>query len=333
MENIRSILIFHAAAIGDTVLATPVSLKLKAACPQATVRYLTHESLFPLLRLCSAIDFFHPYSKSQSIFEVRQLISSLKPDLIVDLSGSVKSIVRTAFLAPRVLHYRKQGEKSRRMLHAVDNYLDTLSPLGISTPSLLFPSLSAGDELLETVKEAVGITGDAAASVVALVPGVGTLRPHRAWGEENWIALSLRLLADGLEVLLIGGPEDRALCDRIQVAAGDGCKNLAGKFSLPETAALLSLAVATVSGDTGPAHISVATGTPVVGIYGPTYAARSGPYGMEKYVLDVSSRCRCLLSKQCTIAGADRSGSCLAEVSVAMVYAKLESLLRVSDRS
>lgn len=332
MENIQSIVIFHAAAIGDTVLATPVSLKLKSACPQATISYLTHESLFPLLRLCSAIDFFHPYSKSQSIFEVRQLISSLKPDLIVDLSGSFKSIVITAFLAPKILHYRKQGEKSRRMLHAVDNYLDTLAPLRMSTQSLFFPSLRPDDELLKNVKEKVGIAGDAI-PFVALVPGVGTLRPHRAWGEESWIALSRRLVAEGRELWLIGGPEDRALCDRIEIAAGRTCKNLAGKFSLPETAALLSLASATVSGDTGPAHISIAVGTPVVGIYGPTFAARSGPYGMEKTVLDVSAQCQCLLSKYCTVTGAGRSGSCLEEVSVEMVYAKLVSLLWISDHS
>lgn len=219
------------------------------------------------------------------------------------------------------------------MLHAVDNYLDTLSPMGLSTQSPLFPSLRPDADLLKKVKENVGIAGDATPLVVALVPGVGTLRPHRAWGEERWIALSRRLLAEGRELWLIGGPEDRALCDRIQIAAGRKCQNLAGEFSLPETAALLSLASATVSGDTGPAHISVAVGTPVVGIYGPTFAARSGPYGMEKTVLDVSAQCQCLLSKHCTVSGAGRSGSCLEEISVDMVYSKLVSLLWISDHS
>lgn len=308
-------------------------MALKSACPQATIGYLTHESLFPLLRLCSAIDFFHKYSKSQSIFEVRQLISSLKPDLIVDLSGSLKSIARTAFLAPSVLRYRKQGEKSSRMIHAVDNYLGTLSPLKLSSLPRFFPSLTPDTELLQNVEEKCGITGDAKSPAVALVPGVGALRPHRAWAEENWIGLVRRLTAsgEGREVWLVGGPEDQALCDRIEAASGQFCRNFAGKLSLPETAAVLSVAGATVSGDTGPAHVSVAVGTPVIGIYGPTYAARSGPYGMEKYTLDVSSRCQCRLSKHCTISGAGKSGACLTEISVDMVYENLARMLRISD--
>lgn len=334
MENFRSILVFHAAAIGDTVLATPVAMALKSAFPQATIGYLTHESLFPLLRLCSAIDFFHKYSKSQSIFEVRQLISSLNPDLIVDLSGSLKSIARTAFLAPTVLHYRKQGEKSSRMIHAVDNYLGTLSPLKLPNLPQLFPSLRPDAELLQGAKAKCGIAGDAQLPAVALVPGVGALRPHRAWSEGNWIGLARRLAENGggdREAWLIGGPEDQALCDRIEGSIGKYCRNFAGRLSLPETAAVLSVAGATVSGDTGPAHVSVAVGTPVIGIYGPTYAARSGPYGMEKYTLDVSSRCQCRLSKHCTISGAGKSGACLTEISVEMVYENMTRMLNISD--
>lgn len=40
---------------------------------------------------------------------------------------------------------------------------------------------------------------------------------------------------------------------------------------LDETAAVLKCCDVVISGDTGPAHIAVAVGTPVIGLYGPTY--------------------------------------------------------------
>jgi len=34
-----------------------------------------------------------------------------------------------------------------------------------------------------------------------------------------------------------------------------------------------------VAGDTGPLHLAAALGTPALGLFGPTSAARNGPYG------------------------------------------------------
>jgi heptosyltransferase I len=42
--------------------------------------------------------------------------------------------------------------------------------------------------------------------------------------------------------------------------------------------ALLRGAACVVAGDTGPLHLAVALGTPVVALFGPTDPARNGPY-------------------------------------------------------
>ena len=316
---------FHAAAIGDAVLATPVSVKLKQALPNVRISYMTHASLFPLLKLCTSIDNFYPYDKTQPVFQVRDKIASLKADLVVDLSGSLASMVRTAFTAPTVLTYKKRGEKSRRVIHAVDNFLETISSLNLPDPPSLFPSLVPDDQLRQ--KNAATVGGGALIRV-AMVPGVGALRPHRAWQEDRWVELAANVLATGRhEVILIGGKEELALCQRIAEEVGERCHNLAGKLSLPETAAMLQQCVATVSGDTGPAHISVAVGTAVVGIYGPTLPSRSGPYGMSDTTVDVSASCSCLLAKCCKVSGPSQPGACLREVTCSQVLSRLQAFL------
>ena len=51
-----------------------------------------------------------------------------------------------------------------------------------------------------------------------------------------------------------------------------------GEFDLQELRALVGLSRLFVGGDSGPLHIAASTPTPIVGIYGPTLAARSAPW-------------------------------------------------------
>ncbi len=55
--------------------------------------------------------------------------------------------------------------------------------------------------------------------------------------------------------------------------------------SLGQLMALLKNATAVVAGDTGPLHLADALGTRVVAIFGPTGAARNGPYRHSGVVL------------------------------------------------
>jgi hypothetical protein len=53
---------------------------------------------------------------------------------------------------------------------------------------------------------------------------------------------------------------------------------VAGKTRLGETAALLQRCRLLISGDTGPLHMAVALGIPVVGLFGPTNPSKYGPW-------------------------------------------------------
>jgi ADP-heptose:LPS heptosyltransferase len=51
-----------------------------------------------------------------------------------------------------------------------------------------------------------------------------------------------------------------------------------GDISLLELRALIDRSQLFVGGDTGPLHMAASSSTPIVGIYGPTLAARSAPW-------------------------------------------------------
>jgi ADP-heptose:LPS heptosyltransferase len=89
----------------------------------------------------------------------------------------------------------------------------------------------------------------------------------------------------GRRIVLSSGPSDRLAADRIAAAARRELgPSLAGRvpefgeISLVELRALVARSRLFVGGDTGPLHIAATTGTPIVGIYGPTLSARSAPW-------------------------------------------------------
>ena len=285
--------------------------------PNAHIIQISHSANLDLLALAGNIDRFFACESGSGWLEHRKHVAELKPDLIVDLSASLKSCLITQFHNARLLRYCKQPLLKRPIMHAADNFLDTLSPLKLEHPSRLFPTLSIPLQLSEMV---VGKVAHAS-SVIACVPGVGKLRSHRAWSKSNWIGLLKALLVLNKFPVLIGGSDDVELCD--EIASATNVLNLAGTLSLCETAAVLKLSQSAVSCDTGPAHIAVAVGTPVVGLYGPTYLERSGPYGCFKRCVSVSNECSCIGLKSCRVTGRTGPGYCMDQISIDDVLSKI----------
>jgi ADP-heptose:LPS heptosyltransferase len=329
MYAFGNILIFHPAAIGDAVLATPVARALKANFPGAKITYWSHSSLRQLLfGLCPSIDEFVDYSPDKGFFEQVKTIRQLKPDLFVDLSNSSKSNWLSVFTSAHVLRYVKQHPDASPILHAVDNFLGTIEPICSEFPQRLFPTIfpdALAAELLPRVMDKESGKSD---TIIGIVPGVGKLRPHRAWLHDGWLYLLQAILnRKNFLPILIGGRDEVEQCKNLHQEIGDGCINFAGRLSLTQTAALLKSCKVVVSGDTGPAHLAVAVGTPVIGLYGPTRPQRSGPYGYEQFVLDQSPACQCPNKKICQVSRHDAAAECMERIMLPEVIEKLAAAL------
>jgi heptosyltransferase II len=100
---------------------------------------------------------------------------------------------------------------------------------------------------------------------VALAPG--SVGPSKRW---SYYPEAARLLAaQGLEVWVVGGPDEKALAAEIVAAAGSLARDLTGTDLRNGILAVASADLA-ISNDSGVMHIAAAIGTPTMGIFGPT---------------------------------------------------------------
>lgn len=129
----------------------------------------------------------------------------------------------------------------------------------------------------------------------ASVPARGLLPDHAR-------AIARQLLDSGWAVIMTGTADE---ADVVAEAAPAGAVNLAGRTSLAELAAVIERAACVVVGNTGPAHIAAAVGTPVVSLFAPVVPAeRWAPYQVPSVLLgDQTAPCRDTRARECPIAG------------------------------
>ncbi len=126
-------------------------------------------------------------------------------------------------------------------------------------PQLIVP----GDDV-EAWRKKRGLNADAR-PVVALAPGA--VGPSKRWPSAAYAQLARRLMADGLAVWVLGGPDEKGLA--AEIVANTPARDLTG-HDLRDAILALAAASAAVSNDSGLLHVAAALGTPSIGVFGPT---------------------------------------------------------------
>ncbi|WP_030423247.1 glycosyltransferase family 9 protein [Streptomyces sp. NRRL F-5065] len=155
---------------------------------------------------------------------------------------------------------------------------------------------------------------------VVLHPGASV--PARAWSPARAAEAVRELAAAGHRVLVTGGSGERDLTAHV---AGRHGTDLGGRTGAPELAGVLAGAGAVVTGNTAPAHLAAAVGTPVVSLFAPVVpAGRWRPYGVPSVLLgDQDAPCAGSRARECPVPG----HPCLDSVTGPDVAAAVEKLL------
>ena len=107
--------------------------------------------------------------------------------------------------------------------------------------------------------------GLGAGPAVALAPG--SVGASKRW---TYYAEAASLLAQqGLDVWVVGGPDEKALAAEIAASGGPRVRDLTGT-DLRNGILAMAAASVVISNDSGLMHIAAAIGTPTMGIFGPT---------------------------------------------------------------
>jgi ADP-heptose:LPS heptosyltransferase len=163
----------------------------------------------------------------------------------------------------------------------------------------------------------------------AFPPGIGHVVVHpgasvpaRAWAPDRHAELVDRLAASRRRVIVTGAPGESDVTRRV---AGRHALDLGGRTSLAELADVIAGADCAVVGNTGPAHLAAAVGTPVVSLYAPTVpAVRWRPWRVRHELLHVDVPCAGCRARRCPVPG----HPCLDELEVADVLAAVDRVCR-----
>ncbi|MFD5181264.1 glycosyltransferase family 9 protein [Streptomyces sp. NPDC058372] len=201
--------------------------------------------------------------------------------------------------------------------HEAEAALDTAAAMGFALPP--------GDDgalRVTPAPDTVPLTGNG--PYVVVHPGASV--PARRWSAER-CAEAVALLADaGHRVVVTGGEDERRLT---RYVSGGVAVDLGGRTAPRVLAGVLRGAEAVVCGNTGPAHLAAAVGTPVVSLFAPVVPAdRWGPYKVPAVLLgDQGAPCAETRARDCPVPG----HPCLEQVTAADVVRSVQKLLKEAE--
>jgi heptosyltransferase-2 len=183
--------------------------------------------------------------------------------------------------------------------------------------------LAVTEKEREAMAERLASLGiDRGAPIVAINPGA-TYGSAKRWYPERFAAVADSLAEEwGARVVVVGSAAEAPLAGEIEAAARRGVANMAGKTTVREMMAFLSLSSFIVANDSGPMHIGAALGVPLVAIFGPTDWRRTSPWTDRARVVRVDVDC-----SPCRLRTCDRAHECMLGVTPEMVVDAARQLL------
>jgi heptosyltransferase II len=177
------------------------------------------------------------------------------------------------------------GEK--KLPRMVDRCAMLALPRGAAQPpDWPLPELDVPTSEIAAWRIRRGLTEDR--PIVALAPGA--VGPSKRWTTAGYAALARSLKADGAAVWVLGGPGEKAIAT--EIAMNGGALDLTGTDLRDAIIALAAASVA-VSNDSGLLHVAAATGTPSIGIFGPTSPWHWAPLNPLAAVIETTSELSC----------------------------------------
>ena len=317
--DVTSLLIIRPGGIGDAVLLIPVVRALKEKYPAAMITILAERRNSAVFALCSDVDQVLRYDRPLELLTATRGTY----DVVIDTEQwhRLSAVVARLTRAPMLIGYAT-NQRARlfncRIPYSHDDYesdsfFSLVAPLEIQFQQVPERFLEIPEAAIANASKML-IDLDCA-GFVAIFPGASIA--ERRWGIERFRQVTLLLSKLGIQVVVVGGSEDREAGETI-VAGGVGL-NLAGRTSLVETAAVIDKSVLLVSGDSGVLHIAVGLGKPTVSLFGPGRSRKWAPKGVRHVVINKELSC-----SPCTTYGTTPScpdnAQCMQEITVDEVY-------------
>lgn len=290
----RRIVLLLPCCIGDVIMATATLAALRRAWPAAHITWVAggaaraaihgHDQLDATLP-CDPL----PQRSPRHLLHLLRLLRAGRYDLAVSLTRS-RLLSLTVGLSGIPLRAgldsggRGLGYNLRVPLHPAQVrheahiYLDVARALGLDVRGCQ-ARVPVQPALWPALRKRLRAAGVDPQRYALLLPAGGsnpgmTLALKR-WPPQHYAQLARHL---GLDVVLVGGPQDAALLAAVNAGLRRPAPCLAGELSFAQIALLARRARVTVGNDSGLTHLAAAAGGRTVAIFGPSDPRRYAPF-------------------------------------------------------
>ena len=291
---VEKILVIKVSALGDFVLALAAMKKIRLAHPKAHISLLTTP---PFAALAKASPYFNavftdgrPEGFGQWV-ALRRRLRAAGYTRVYDLQTSAHSNRIFQLLRPHPPAWSgiafgcsmPHRNPLRNQMHTLERQADQLMYAGIWPDAPTSPGSAPPPDLSWVLAQAPGERpppgGVKPKPYVMFVPGGSAHRPEKRWPVEKYGELARILYARGLDVVIIGGPQETALAQAMQRQV-PRARDLTGRTDFARIAVLGAKASLAIGNDTGPLHLAAAAGAPTVVLFsGASDPALSAPRG------------------------------------------------------
>ncbi|MFZ4398287.1 MAG: glycosyltransferase family 9 protein, partial [Kiritimatiellia bacterium] len=291
-ETLQRVLVIRPGGMGDLILLVPVLRRLRAAWPRVAIDLVCEQRNAAVMSLTGLDVTLLPYDRRPLRLLAQLLRTRYDAALDTEQFHHFSALIAWLSGAPFRIGFKIAPARNLLYTHLVPYAMDgyeghefgrLFEPLGVPASGyLLAGALSVTDVALPGAAAAQLERATAQGSLAAIYAGAST--PYKQWSTANYGALARQLVSErGMSVVLLGGARDRAACAAAAAAAGklpDGrVIVLAGELTLAQTAQVLRHSRLCVGGDSGPAHLAQALGTPCVVLFGPSDVMKWGGRG------------------------------------------------------
>jgi len=341
-QSPSAILVFLPNWLGDVVMCTPALRALKKRYPEATITAAGKGACCAVLEGLPWVDRFLPLPERPGLIKSLELRPSLRA------GGAEMAVVfphafRAAWLAWLSGASTRLGlnRGGRRLLlthahprHRVDGkpvprytaleYLEIAALAGAVDDGLGL-ELAADPAEMAAVKALI----EPGRPLVGIAPGAA-FGPSKRWLPERFAALADRLYQEhGAQCLLMTGPGEEETRDAVLGAATAPLLEYhGGKPSIARLKAAIASVDLLIGNDSGPRHIAIAFGKPVVCIMGSTSPAYTESPWERGEVLRIDVECGPCQKPHCVT-----DHRCMTGISVERAAAAASRWLAPSSRT
>ena len=293
----ESLCILRLSAIGDVCHALAAVQQIQQYWPQTKITWIVGKTEAQLLEGIPGITLLIYDKKSgwKGICRLWKKLKNQQFDALLNMQTALRaSLLSVGITAKYKIGFSKKRAREGQWLftnrkthepsspHVLDGFMAFVEYLGVPV-SKPYWKLAIAEQDYATVRPYI----DPHRKNLIISPC--SSKPEKDWLIERYADIANIAHQHNIHVILCASPAKREMEYVAQISALCHFQplNLAGKTSLKQLTALISMADLVIAPDSGPAHLATTQGTAVIGLYAYHNPLRTGPYNNLANIVSV----------------------------------------------